>query len=143
MIEATRPIMLVEDNPMDIDLTRRAFQKRQIFNPIVVARDGEAALAMMMDWQKNTEHPVIILLDLKLPKVTGLEVLAQIKKHPKFKKIPVIILSSSSDAGDISQAYDLGVNSYIVKPVDFDQFMDVVTQINQYWCMLNIVPGEQ
>lgn len=79
----------------------------------------------------------MILLDLKLPKVHGLEVLAHVKQHPEYRRIPVIVLTSSSDSGDIKNAYNLGVNSYIVKPVDFNQFMDVATQINQYWCTLN------
>jgi CheY-like chemotaxis protein len=140
MTEFTRPILLVEDNPMDVDLTRRAFLKRNILNPIIVARDGEVALNLMNSWSSATDQPVMVLLDLKLPKVTGLEVLAKMKQDPHHRRIPVIILTSSSDSGDIAKAYDLGVNSYIVKPVDFNQFMDVATQINQYWCTLNIQP---
>jgi CheY-like chemotaxis protein len=140
MTEYTRPILLVEDNPMDVDLTRRAFQKRNILNPILVARDGEVALSMMEERADDPDQPIMVLLDLKLPKVNGLEVLAKIKNHPAMKRIPVIVLTSSSDSGDISKAYDLGVNSYIIKPVDFNQFMDVATQINQYWCSLNILP---
>lgn len=138
MTEYTRPILLVEDNPMDVDLTRRAFHKQNILNPIIVARDGEIALLMMKEWAKEDDPPILVLLDLKLPKVNGLEVLAQMKKHPEYKRIPVIVLTSSSDSGDILDAYNLGVNSYIVKPVDFNQFMDVAAQINQYWCTLNI-----
>jgi len=140
MTEFTRPILLVEDNPMDVDLTRRAFLKRNILNPIIVARDGEVALNLMNSWSDVTDQPVMVLLDLKLPKVTGLEVLAKMKENPKHRRIPVIVLTSSSDSGDIANAYDLGVNSYIVKPVDFNQFMDVATQINQYWCTLNTQP---
>lgn len=140
MTEFTRPILLVEDNPMDVDLTRRAFQKKNILNPILIARDGESALSLMMSWKEDIDQPIMILLDLKLPKVSGLEVLAHIKSQPMLRRIPVIVLTSSSDSGDISQAYDLGVNSYIVKPVDFIQFMDVANQINQYWCSLNIYP---
>lgn len=140
MTEFTRPILLVEDNPMDVDLTRRAFQKKNILNPILIARDGESALSLMMSWKEDIDQPIMILLDLKLPKVSGLEVLAHIKSQPLLRRIPVIVLTSSSDSGDISQAYDLGVNSYIVKPVDFIQFMDVANQINQYWCTLNIYP---
>jgi CheY-like chemotaxis protein len=140
MTEFTRPILLVEDNPMDVDLTRRAFLKRNILNPIIVARDGEVALNLMNSWESVSDQPVMVLLDLKLPKVTGLEVLAKMKQNPHHRRIPVIILTSSSDSGDIANAYDLGVNSYIVKPVDFNQFMDVATQINQYWCTLNIQP---
>lgn len=140
MTEFTRPILLVEDNPMDVDLTRRAFLKRNIMNPIIVARDGEVALNLINNWSETSDQPVMVLLDLKLPKVSGLEVLARMKQNPIHRRIPVIILTSSSDSGDIASAYDLGVNSYIVKPVDFNQFMDVATQINQYWCALNIQP---
>lgn len=140
MNDFSKPILLVEDNPMDVDLTKRAFQKKNILNPILIARDGEAVLRMMTGWEKGAEHPIMILLDLKLPKVNGLEVLARLKSDPDLRKIPVIILTSSSDSGDISRAYDLGVNSYILKPVDFTQFMDVADQINQYWCTLNILP---
>lgn len=140
MTEFTRPILLVEDNPMDVDLTRRAFQKKNILNPILIARDGEAALSLMMSWKENDDQPIMILLDLKLPKINGLEVLARLKNHPELRRIPVIVLTSSSDSGDITRAYDLGVNSYIVKPVDFVQFMNVADQINQYWCTLNIFP---
>ncbi len=141
MTDLTRPILLIEDNPMDVDLTRRAFQKRNILNPIVVARDGELAMSMINEWGKNIEYPIMVLLDLKLPKLNGFEVLSRIKQHPEYRKIPVIILTSSTDSGDINNAYNLGVNSYIVKPIDFNQFMDVATQINQYWCNLNIQPG--
>jgi CheY-like chemotaxis protein len=140
MAEYTKPILLVEDNPMDVDLTRRAFQKQNILNPIVVARDGEKALAMMDQWQDGSNQPVMILLDLKLPKVSGLEVLAKLKQNPIFKKIPIIVLTSSSDLGDLNQAYDLGVNSYIIKPINFDEFIDVAGEINKYWCSLNILP---
>lgn len=140
MTEYTRPILLVEDNPMDVDLTRRAFQKKNILNPILIARDGESALTLMTSWKEDVDQPIMILLDLKLPKVGGLEVLAHLKSHPELRRIPVIVLTSSSNSGDIAQAYDLGVNSYIVKPVDFVQFMNVADQINQYWCALNIYP---
>jgi CheY-like chemotaxis protein len=140
MTDYTRPILLVEDNPMDVDLTQRAFKKVNILNPIKVARDGEIALKMMMEWEDHLDQPIMILLDLKLPKVNGLEVLSNIKNHPNLRRIPVIVLTSSSDTSDITRAYDLGVNSYIIKPVDLCDFLDIATQINQYWCSINVLP---
>jgi CheY-like chemotaxis protein len=135
-----RPILLVEDNPMDVDLTRRAFNRRKIFNTIEVARDGEEALAFIARWEQGEPTPVVILLDLKLPKVNGLEVLAQLKKHASFRTIPVIMLTSSAEDRDIQAAYELGANSYIVKPVDFEKFLDVAAQVDLYWNLLNTPP---
>jgi hypothetical protein len=132
-----QPILLVEDNPVDLDLTLRAFSAQKLSNPIDVARDGEEALAYLEKWSKGDPFPLVILLDLKLPKISGLEVLAVIKKHPVFKTIPVVILTTSSDTTDIETAYQLGVNSYIVKPVDFGKFIEVAKQIELYWCLLN------
>lgn len=132
-----QPILLVEDNPLDIDLTKRAFAASKLTNPIELARDGEEALAYIQMWENGHPSPVVILLDLKLPRVSGLEVLEALKKHPVFKTIPVVILTTSSEISDIDTAYQLGVNSYIVKPVDFDKFMDVAKQIELYWSVLN------
>jgi len=115
----------------------RAFSAQKLSNPIDVARDGEEALAYLEKWSNGDPVPLVILLDLKLPKISGLEVLAVIKKHPVFKNIPVVILTTSSDTTDIETAYQLGVNSYIVKPVDFGKFMEVAKQIKLYWCLLN------
>lgn len=131
------PILLIEDNPIDVDLTLRAFKKRNLTNPIQVTRDGAAALAYIQKWDAGEEIPLVILLDLKLPKVDGLEVLETIKKHPKYKTIPVVVLTSSSDNNDIKKAYKLGANSYIVKPVNFDKFVEVASQIELYWNVLN------
>jgi CheY-like chemotaxis protein len=136
-----RPILLVEDNPMDVDLTRRAFARRKVLHPIDVARDGEEALAFLEKWESHAPIPILILLDLKLPRVDGLEVLRRLKTHPLFHVIPVVILSTSTEDRDIQQAYDEGANSYIVKPVDFDQFMQIVEYIQIYWCTLNIAPS--
>jgi CheY-like chemotaxis protein len=133
-----RPILLVEDNPMDIDLTRRAFSKRRLANPIVVAQDGEEALQMIDRWDAGTEPPpALVLLDLKLPKVDGLDVLSHLKSHPRFKVIPVVVLTTSAEDSDVQRAYTLGANSYIVKPVSFDKFLDVAAQIEIYWSVLN------
>jgi CheY-like chemotaxis protein len=142
MNSSDRPILLVEDNPMDVDLTRRAFIRRKVANPIDIARDGEEALAFLRRWETlpNNALPILILLDLKLPKVDGLEVLRQIKTHPQFHTIPVVILSTSTEDSDIQVAYQEGANSYIVKPVDFDQFMQIVSHIQTYWCGLNMPP---
>jgi len=134
------PILLVEDNPMDIDLTRRAFTRRKLANPIQVARDGEEALAYLPRWEAGELLPAVILLDLKLPKVDGLEVLRQLKAHAQFRAIPVVILTTSSEDRDIQTAYQLGANSYIVKPVNFEKFAQVAEQIEVYWCVLNTPP---
>ncbi len=136
----TRPILLVEDNPMDVDLTRRAFVRQKVVFPIEVARDGEEALGYIRQWEMQAPVPILILLDLKLPKVDGLEVLRHIKTHPQFHIIPVVILSTSTEDSDIQVAYQEGANSYIVKPVDFDRFMQIVDQIRIYWCHLNSPP---
>ena len=134
------PILLVEDNPMDLDLALRAFERKRLSNPIQVARDGEEALAWLPRWEAGEAVPALILLDLKLPKVDGLEVLRQLKQHQHFRHIPVVALTSSAEDKDISTAYELGVNSYIVKPVSFERFMEVVQHIELYWCVLNRIP---
>lgn len=134
-----RPILLVEDNPMDIDLTRRAFSRRRMVNPIVVAQDGEAAMAHIDQWERGeSQPPALVLLDLKLPKVDGLDVLARIKAHPRFKVITVVVLTTSAEDSDVQRAYQLGANSYIVKPVSFDKFLEVAAQIEIYWGVLNL-----
>ncbi len=131
------PILLVEDNPVDLDLTLRAFAQQKITNPILVARDGEEALAYIPKWDAGDPVPVVILLDLKLPKVSGLEVLEIVKSHPKYKTIPIVVLTSSDESSDVKRAYLLGTNSYIVKPVDFGKFMEVAKNIELYWTVLN------
>lgn len=131
------PILLVEDNPLDIDLTLRAFATKNLTNPIQVARDGEEALQYMEQWEQGEPLPIVILLDLNMPKVSGLDVLKEIKSHPEFKMIPVVILTTSSESSDVKAAYQLGANSYIVKPVDFEKFIEVAGQIELYWRVLN------
>lgn len=125
---------------MDVDLTKRAFRRRRLTNPIEVARDGEEALAFIDRWEAGEPLPVVILLDLKLPKVDGLEVLRHLKAHPQFSTIPVVVLSSSGEDRDVQTAYHLGANSYIIKPVDFEKFMEVAAHIDLYWTVLNVVP---
>lgn len=133
-------ILLVEDNPMDVDLALRAFRKRRLSNPIEVARDGEEALAWIPRWEAGERVPAVILLDLKLPRVDGLEVLRRLKKHPDYRRIPIVVLTTSAENEDVARAYELGVNSYIVKPVDFDKFMEVASQIEIYWTVFNARP---
>jgi CheY-like chemotaxis protein len=131
------PILLVEDNPVDVDLTLRAFRKRGLANPIVVARDGAEALQYIARWDAGEPMPVVILLDIRLPKVDGLDVLKELKQHPRYRRIPVVMLTSSAEERDVHAAYALGANSYIQKPVDFDRFMEVATQVEIYWCAIN------
>lgn len=132
-----RPILLVEDNPMDVELTLRAFAKRNLANPVEVARDGEEAMLRVDAWERGELPPLLVLLDLKLPKVDGLDILRRIKAHPRLRSIPVVVLTTSSEDSDMRSAYQLGANSYIVKPVSFDNFMEVVAQIELYWGVLN------
>ena len=135
-----RAILLVEDNPVDVDLTLRAFKKRNLVNPVEIARDGEEALARLRRWEDGEELPLVILLDLKLPRIDGLEVLRQLRASNACRNLPVVVLTSSNVESDIRAAYDNGANSYIVKPVNFEKFIDVATQIELYWCVLNEPP---
>jgi len=134
------PILIVEDRLTDLDLTKRAFARRRLLNPIQEARDGEEALAYIKRWEAGERPPIFILLDLGLPKISGLEVLRQLKSNPASSAIPVIVLTTSGEDKDVQEAYRLGCNSYIVKPVEFDKFMEVASQIEIYWGALNIAP---
>lgn len=133
-------LLLVEDNPMDVDLALRAFKRRRLTNRIDVARDGEEALAWLPRWEAGEPVPAVILLDLKLPRIDGLEVLRQLKAHPQFRRIPVVVLTTSAESADVRAAYEIGVNSYIVKPVDFDKFVEVAAHIDLYWTVINQAP---
>jgi len=137
---APHHILLVDDNSLDIDLFERAIRKTAPTVKLDTARDGEEALAWIQKWDAGAPTPVVILLDLKMPKVSGLEVLQELKAHPRFKTIPVVVLTSSNEHTDIQRAYDLGVNSYIMKSVDYDEFARGVALIHHYWCQLNIYP---
>ena len=135
-------ILLVEDNPNDIELTLRAFKKINMVNKVYVVNDGAEALDFIFaegsySNRNNYEHPKVLLLDLKLPKVDGLEVLKKMKSDEKTKNIPVVVLTSSREEKDKVESYRLGVNSYIVKPVDFDKFNDAITKLGLYWVLLN------
>lgn len=134
------PILHIEDNPVDIDLTLRAFARYKLANSLLVAREGEEALAWTPRWEAGETKLAVILLDLNLPRIYGLTVLKSLKNHPKFRDILVIVLATSKENRDISKAYELGVNSHIVKPVDFDNFMEVAQQIELYWCVYNGLP---
>ena len=135
-----RPILLVEDNPIDVDLTLRAFARRKLANPIEVARDGEEALSWIPRWEAGEPLPLVVLLDLKLPRVDGLEVVRQYREHEVSRDLPIVILTSSSEDGDVQAAYRHHINSYIVKPVNFEKFIDLAAQIELYWCLLNRPP---
>jgi len=140
MDASNRPICLVEDNPADVDLTLRAFARRRLANPVHVARDGEEAVAWIPGWSAGEVLPLLILLDLKLPRIDGLEVLRQLKGNSISHNIPVVVLTTSEEDKDVEAAYRLGANSYIVKPVDFVKFVEVAAQVEMYWCMLNTPP---
>lgn len=130
--------MLVEDNPDDIELTLMAFKENNIHNEVVVARDGEQAIEMLTPPGFDREtSPALILLDLKLPKVSGLEVLAHIRSQPHTRRIPVVVLTSSKEERDLVDCYDQGCNSYVRKPVDFSEFINASRQLGLYWLLLN------
>jgi CheY-like chemotaxis protein len=131
-------ILLVEDNADDVELTLHALRKDNMANQIHVVRDGEEALAFLFDPQKpNHVHLKLVLLDLKLPKVDGLEVLKVVKNDPRTRRIPVVVMTSSREESDLVRSYDLGVNSYLQKPVDFDRFREVVKAMGFYWLLIN------
>jgi CheY-like chemotaxis protein len=142
MKETVRPILLVEDNPMDVDLTFQAFQEHSVANPVVVCRDGEESLQYMDAHESaaDPEVPILVLLDLRLPKVDGIEVLRQVRGHAVWKQVPIVVLTTSRENRDIESAYELGVNSYIVKPIEFLAFTEVVKTIKVYWLLTNQAP---
>jgi two-component system response regulator len=135
----TKYVLLVEDNADDVALTRDAFREARIANEIVVASDGAAALDFLFKSAADLP-PSLVLLDLKLPKVDGLEVLRRIRTHASTKRLPVVMLTSSREEQDLIASYDLGANSYIRKPVDFDQFVAATKQLGLYWLLLNEAP---
>jgi two-component system response regulator len=141
----TRRLLLVEDNPSDVELTRRALSRAHIANEMVVAGDGQEALDYLLGSggvvsAETAPLPALVLLDLKLPKLDGLAVLREIRRNERTKRLPVVILTSSSEEQDVAASYDLGVNSYIRKPVDFLQFAEAVHTLGLYWLVMNEPP---
>lgn len=141
-----RSILYVEDNPLDIELTIEAMKENSILNPIAITKDGVEALEYLMCEGKYANriggNPSMILLDLKMPRMDGLELLTILKKDPKFKRIPVVMLTSSREEKDLVKGYDLGVNAYVVKPIDFLAFTDLVKQISTFWVITNELPKD-
>ena len=137
-------ILLVEDDPKDVELTLTALEEYKLANEVVVTRDGEEALDYLYRRGKfatrSTDNPAVLLLDLKLPKVDGLEVLQQIKADAKLKLIPVVVLTSSHEERDMVTSYKLGVNAYVVKPVDFHEFVNAVKELGIFWALVNEPP---
>lgn len=142
---SSKIILLVEDNPSDIALTKRALEKAHIANQLMVAEDGQEALDFLFGTGAHqgrdiSQQPTLTLLDLKLPKIPGLQVLRRIRSEPATRRLAVVILTSSNEEQDIAAGYDLGINSYIRKPVDFAQFAQAVEQLGLYWLLLNEPP---
>ena len=141
-------ILLVEDNPDDVSLTLRALRQQGFSQEVMVARDGEEALDFLLGREKFNENrtrekPSLVLLDLKLPKVDGLEVVKQLRENSETRFLPVVVLTTSEEDSDVLNSYSLGVNSYIRKPVDFDNFKKALEAITSYWLSLNIIPTYQ
>jgi CheY-like chemotaxis protein len=141
-----RPILLVEDNLNDIELALTALKRNRLANEIIVMRHGGEALDYLFRRGAHAERkddPMFILLDLKMPKVDGLEVLRQMKADEQLKMIPVVMLTSSAEEADLVRSYKLGVNAYVVKPVDFPQFVEVIRQLGIFWALINVTPAQE
>lgn len=139
-----KPILLVEDNPHDLELTLIALERSQLANEVIVVRDGADALDYLHGRgafaEREQGNPAVVLLDLKLPKVDGLEVLADIRSNPVLKSLPVVMLTSSREEQDLIRSYELGVNAYVVKPVDFQEFVRAIADLGIFWAVLNEPP---
>jgi two-component system response regulator len=148
MTQENKFILLVEDNPDDEALTLRALKKNNILNEVIVARDGVEALDFLFGTGSHVgrdirHQPQLVLLDLKLPRVDGLEVLRRVRTDARTRLLPMVILTTSNEDRDVIRSYELGVNSYIRKPVDFEQFMEAVRNLGLYWLVLNVAPPRQ
>ena len=139
-----KPILLVEDNPHDLELTLIALAKSQLANEVIISRDGAEALDYLLCREQYTArevgNPAVVLLDLKLPKIDGLEVLKEIRNTPGLRSIPVVMLTSSKEEQDLLRSYELGVNAYVVKPVDFEEFVRSIADLGIFWAVLNEPP---
>ena len=144
MIADVRTILLAEDNANDVELTLAALRENNLINPVVVARDGLDALDYLRRRNRHADrmagNPALFLLDLKMPKVDGLEVLRAIKADPVLKQLPVVVLTSSREHQDVAKSYELGVNAYVVKPVEFEKFVEAVKQLGLFWLLVNEPP---
>jgi CheY-like chemotaxis protein len=146
MYTEVKRILIVDDSPKDVELTIAALAEKNLANEVVIAEDGEEALDYLYkrgNYTNDSGNPGIILLDIKMPKMNGIEVLKHIRSNPKFKSIPVIMLTSSHEEKDLVESYKLGANSYVVKPVDIVQFIDAIKSLGQYWAIINQTPPEQ
>lgn len=139
----TTQILLVEDNPNDLELAMHAFRKHNFANSVEVARDGQEALDYLLGTEDRAPgpRPKLVLLDLKLPRVDGLEVLRRVREEPSLRFVPIVVLTTSREERDLVESYSLGVNSYIVKPIDFDKFVDTVQALGFYWLLINQPPA--
>jgi CheY-like chemotaxis protein len=141
-----KPILLVEDNPKDLELSLVALARSKLANDVVTTRDGAEALDFLYRRGAHADrregNPAVVLLDLKLPKVDGLEVLRQVKDDPELRSIPVVMLTSSREEQDLLRSYDLGVNAYVVKPVDFREFLEAIRELGVFWAVLNEPPPD-
>lgn len=146
MYTEVKRILIVDDSPKDVELTISALAEKNLANEVVVAEDGEEALDYLYKrgkFSNENGNPAIILLDIKMPKLNGIEVLKHIRSNPKFRFIPVIMVTSSKEEKDLVESYNLGANSYVVKPVDIVQFIDAIKSLGQYWAIINQTPPEQ
>jgi CheY-like chemotaxis protein len=139
-----KPILLVEDNELDIELTLEAFQENRLANSVYVVRDGEEALDYLFRMGRYASRPegspIVVLLDLKMPKVTGLEVLRQLKSDPRLRVIPVVMVTTSKEEQDLVESYNLGVNAYVIKPIVFPEFVAAIRNLGTFWALLNQPP---
>lgn len=144
MVTQLKRILLAEDNPHDVELTLMALAEHHLANEVVVTRDGEEALDYLHRrgtfQQRAPGNPVVMLLDLKMPRVDGLSVLKDVRSDPNLRLIPIVLLTSSNEESDILEGYNLGVNAYVVKPVDFHEFVDAIKKLGLFWSMLNVPP---
>ena len=137
---STSQILLIEDNALDADLIRHALLKVEAGAALSIARDGDEAFETIKHWEEGQPVPIVILLDLQLPKINGFEILKTLKTHPRYRILPVVVLTSSSNLEDMQTAYKLGANSYILKPIDYDLLTRAISLTHRYWCELNVHP---